>query len=298
MKITAFQTLELAVHEGTLAAAAAAMHLTPSAVSMQMKQLELYLGQPLFDRSGLQVRPTPAALEVLAIMSEPLRALARLRRRTDLQIEGTLVVGVIPTLQPTVLPATLKWLAANHHALHVQCRGGKSSELINAVKSGAIDAALVARPEKGSSTGLNWQLFSRHELVLLIPPDCTETDPKKILQRLSWVRYNRNTATGLLAHKYVREIVPNKRSEIELDDFLAVAAHVNAGLGFAVVPVLNEDLNAVYPIKTIKLGRKAPRFDIALVSRKADQDSRLHSALCDALRQTDDGHDLARQFVT
>ena len=57
---------------GTLAAAAAEANLTPSAVSMQMKQLEAWLGQPLFDRSGLQVRPTRLAHEVGALMREAL----------------------------------------------------------------------------------------------------------------------------------------------------------------------------------------------------------------------------------
>ncbi len=56
MKIDTFATLDAVLRGGTFAAAAAARNVTPSAVSMQMKQLEAYMGQPLFDRSGLQVR--------------------------------------------------------------------------------------------------------------------------------------------------------------------------------------------------------------------------------------------------
>ena len=61
MKLDAFLTLDAVLRGGTLAAAAAEMDLTPSAVSMKMKQLEVYMGQPLFDRSGAQVRPTRLA---------------------------------------------------------------------------------------------------------------------------------------------------------------------------------------------------------------------------------------------
>ena len=64
MKIEAFQTLEAVLRHGSFSAAAARMNLTPSAVSMQMKQLEQYVGQTLFDRSGLQVQPMPLARQV------------------------------------------------------------------------------------------------------------------------------------------------------------------------------------------------------------------------------------------
>ena len=58
MKIEMFDTLDAVLRGGSLAAAASETNLTASAVSMQMKQLETYLGQPLFDRSGHAIRPT------------------------------------------------------------------------------------------------------------------------------------------------------------------------------------------------------------------------------------------------
>ncbi len=73
MKIDAFATLDAVLRGGSFAAAAQEMHLTASAVSMQMKQLELYLGQPLFDRSGHQVRPTALAHDVASALREGLQ---------------------------------------------------------------------------------------------------------------------------------------------------------------------------------------------------------------------------------
>ena len=54
---------EVAEH-GTLAAAADALHLTPSAVSQQLAALEREVGQPVVERNGRGVRLTGAA-EVL-----------------------------------------------------------------------------------------------------------------------------------------------------------------------------------------------------------------------------------------
>ena len=46
---------------GTIAAAAEALHLTPSAVSQQLAALEREIGQPLVEPDGRSVRLTPAA---------------------------------------------------------------------------------------------------------------------------------------------------------------------------------------------------------------------------------------------
>ena len=59
MNIGMFATLVAIVDRGTLAAAARQVGCTPSAVSLQVKQLESYFGQPLFDRSSRAVKPTP-----------------------------------------------------------------------------------------------------------------------------------------------------------------------------------------------------------------------------------------------
>ena len=62
--------------QGGFTRAGELVNRTQSAVSMQMKQIEAYLGQPLFDRSGHAIRPTPLAHEVAAAM----RALSSGRR--------------------------------------------------------------------------------------------------------------------------------------------------------------------------------------------------------------------------
>src|SRR6187551_4058334 len=58
------RTLRAVADHGTLAAAADALHLTPSAVSQQLAALEREVGQPVVERNGRGVRLTGAA-EVL-----------------------------------------------------------------------------------------------------------------------------------------------------------------------------------------------------------------------------------------
>jgi len=72
-----------------------------------MKQIEAYLGQPVFDRSGHAIRPTPLAHEVAAAMRHGMQHLQSLRRRSVVAIEGVVRLGIIESMMPTLLPGTL-----------------------------------------------------------------------------------------------------------------------------------------------------------------------------------------------
>lgn len=63
---------EAAARLGSFLAAAEALHLTPSAISHRIKQLEAHLGQPLFERRHRAVVLTAAGRRYLAVVREAL----------------------------------------------------------------------------------------------------------------------------------------------------------------------------------------------------------------------------------
>ena len=80
--------------------AAEALHLTPPAVTMQVKELEAQLELPLFDRQGRKVALTTAgeyflvhARRLLAVMKDAEDAMQRLRHLET----GVLNVGLVST---------------------------------------------------------------------------------------------------------------------------------------------------------------------------------------------------------
>lgn len=283
MKIDAFLTLDAVIRGGTLAAAAAEMNLTPSAISMQMKHLETYLGQPLFDRSGLQVRPMKLAHEVSTVMRDALQQLESLRKRQSMSIEGVVRLGVIESMQPVVLPVTMRLLRERHPALELRPGRGRSSTLTASVKAGELDAALVAQPEDGGSARLRWQPMLRRELVLVAPPGATESSVAALFKQYEWIRYDRGTVTGSMAARYVSTQVREKHGQLELDSATAIVAMVSAGLGVSVVQIADPGVLAIYPVRLVRLGRGAPVLQLSLVTRKADNDNRLISAVRDAM---------------
>jgi DNA-binding transcriptional LysR family regulator len=273
MKIEAFELLNAVLRCGTLAAAAREARLTPSAVSIQMKKLEDYLGQQLFDRSGQQVKPLPLAFEVADIMRRASNQIESLRRPSGLVVEGTLRLGVIESMQPVLLPGALQELRRRYPRLRILPRRGKSAELTNAVKAGELDAAVVAEPENGGSSRLRWHGLHRCELSLIVPPEETDTDLGVLFARHEWIRYDRGTIAGRLAARYINAQVGQRSGDLELDAVRAIVAMVSAGLGLSIVQLSEPGLTQVFPVHVLRL-RGAPILRFALINRVGDDGSK------------------------
>jgi DNA-binding transcriptional LysR family regulator len=280
MKLEAFSTLEAVLSEGSFAAAAVVMNLTPSAVSMQMKHLEQYLGQPLFHRSGLQVRPTEAAHHVMAAMRDGLHQIDSMRKRHTTAVEGTLKLGLIESIQPILLPGTMRRLRDLHPRLLLRPQRGRSAGLTDDVKAGRLDAAVVAQPETGRVAGLSWSPLLTRELLMIAPPSEAGSSARDLLTRYDWIRYDRQTTTGAMAARYVRRVMPEKRSTLELDSAPAIVAMVSAGLGVSVVQIMDPGVCERYPVAILHLGTA---LQISVVTRKDDADHRGLLALREAM---------------
>ncbi len=293
MKLHFLDTLDAVLRTGSLAGAAVEMNVTPSAVSMQMKQLEVYFGQPLFDRSGLRVQATPLAREIAEVARQPMQRLEALRQRTSLAVEGTVRLGVIETMQSGLLPGAMLFLRERHPLLQLRPVRGRSVELVNAVKAGSIDAAVVVQPDTGGSQRLSWLPLLRNELVLVAPPDSTHTSLKALFTCYDWIRFDPETYSGRLAARYLQKHAPHARGSLELQSVQALVAMVSAGLGVSVVMLPDRRMRLAYPVRVLPLGPGAPYTQISLVARKTDASGRKLIALREAIdsvsAQADDG---------
>jgi DNA-binding transcriptional LysR family regulator len=279
MKIAFFRTLDAVLRTGSLAGASQEVNLTPSAVSMQMKLLENYFGRPLFDRSGLQVKPTAFAAEVALSMGRALCEIELLRQSENLAVEGQLKVGVIDTMQPALLPLLMGAARTQYPGLDLRPIRGRSAELLESVKAGRIDAAVVAQPERGGTQRLVWQKLFQRELIMIAPPDSKATDAATLFSQHEWIRFDRESNAGRMAARYLRANALRPHGAIELPSMQTVFAMVSAGLGVSIVLPLDACMSAGYPVRIIRLGPGAPSLQISLASRPSDAERRQILAL-------------------
>jgi LysR family glycine cleavage system transcriptional activator len=92
------QAFEAAARLGNFSRAAAELHLTPGAVSRQVRQLEDWCGQTLFERHGSGMRLTAEGCEMHARLGGPLAALHEAVYREPGEARQTLQVATLGSL--------------------------------------------------------------------------------------------------------------------------------------------------------------------------------------------------------
>jgi DNA-binding transcriptional LysR family regulator len=284
VKFEFFITLDSILRNGSFAGAADDMGLSASAVSLQVKRLEEYLGQPLFDRSGRTSRPTPLARELCENVRVALDAVEAARTRQTIALSGRVVLGTIRSLQPTMIPLVLREINRRHPDLNVRVIQGDSVELLDQLKAGRLDGAALIRPTSGGSSRLYWEDLTRQPFVFVAPPDAAGATVASLVKRYNWLQFDTSLTSGRVAASWMRKIAPTVKPKFELESIEAVLAMVSTGLGVSIVPQLRGAMVEAYPIRQISLGKNAPSRQISFACRGADSDNRRVTALRDAFK--------------
>jgi LysR family hydrogen peroxide-inducible transcriptional activator len=130
-------------------AAAEDTFVTQSTLSAGIKELETQLGVALVERDTRSVRLTEIGREVVA-RSRTLLAQAQdlvdLAKGAREPLSSSLRLGVIPTIAPFMLPGILPPLRAAHPKLRLYLREDLTERLLDRLRSGDLDVALMALP--------------------------------------------------------------------------------------------------------------------------------------------------------
>lgn len=138
----------LAEH-GHFGRAAEACAITQPALSMQIRDLEKFLGVELVERRPGEIALTEIGLEVaqrgerILAASRDLVDLARHRSRV---LHGRLTLGIIPSLAPYVLPRILPPLQHRYPELRLELRETQTKVLIEELVRGTLDVVMLALP--------------------------------------------------------------------------------------------------------------------------------------------------------
>jgi DNA-binding transcriptional LysR family regulator len=157
---------------GTIAAAAAALGYTPSAVSQQLAALEREAGTALLDRTARTAALTGAGRQLAGHAAE---ILARIEAaEADLaspEPAGRVVISAFPTAAVAFAPALTRAVRANPR-LSLVLRQTAGGEVLRQVRAGQVDVAIVDDWSGALSAGHPELRFSRlltDPLVLVVP---------------------------------------------------------------------------------------------------------------------------------
>lgn len=237
METQFLNTFVTVVDQGSMAAAARVLNITPAAVAQQIRTLEREIGATLIARVGRTVSVTEEGSRILQRSRDLLRNVADLRSvANDNAVSGELRLGACPTALAGMLPDALARMVEAFPLINVFIKPGYSADLYRAVEEGDLDAALVLQAPYALPKTCEWQLLREEPLVVLAPDSMAGRDPHELLATEPLIRYDRHQWGGRQADEYLRAagIVPRER--FELNALNAIAVMVDRGLGVSLVP--------------------------------------------------------------
>jgi DNA-binding transcriptional LysR family regulator len=248
LNVNRLRMLREVASRGTIAAAAEALFMTPSAVSQQMAVLEREAGTPLLERRGRGVALTDAGLRLVEnterILAEMERAEADLAAASK-GVVGRVRVSAFPTAARALLVPALPKLLAQFPNLHVSMVDLEPEESLPALKAEDLD--LVVTYEWNVLPRLEDAGVEREELLcepvyLALPashPLASQRDVSVAdLREEEWIVGRDSTSMLDLVVAATRREGYEPRTDFHSMDFQVILAAVGAGLGVALVPPL------------------------------------------------------------
>ncbi|MFC7446776.1 LysR family transcriptional regulator [Rhodococcus daqingensis] len=159
--------------EGNFTRAAERVHISQSGISAQIRQLEHDLGAILFDRSSRIATLTTAGRAALEHARAALTSADAVRQAVDEVnelIRGRLVVGMVTACAATPLFDALSEFHLAHPGVEVALIEGHTDLLVERVRAGSLDIALVGTAT-APPAGLETLPILSEGLVAAVPPE-------------------------------------------------------------------------------------------------------------------------------
>ena len=152
LDLTALRSFVAVADTGGVTRASGFLHLTQSAVSMQVKRLEEALGLRLLERAGRGVALTPAGEQLLSYARRMVSLNDEvLGRLTDREFEGEIGLGVPHDIVYPAIPRVLKRFAADWPRMRVRLVSSGTLTLRQMHAEGGLD--LYLSTEDGVEAG-------------------------------------------------------------------------------------------------------------------------------------------------
>jgi DNA-binding transcriptional LysR family regulator len=235
MDIRQLRTFVTVARFGSVTKAAEALHVTQPAVSGQLRSLEEELDVRLLSRTTSSVTLTQSGEALLGKAEKAIEAFGEFvhaARGFRGQIEGRLRIGFV-MLDPAVLRVgpLLAQMVARHPGLKIDLQVGRTSWLVDALRSAEIDAALLvckARPE-----GTRIKVLDEMTFRLVVPASWERFDNDSLdqLANKPWIRMAPRSGHQEVLNEILQSAAIKPVETVEADHEQLMRALVAAGVG-------------------------------------------------------------------
>jgi LysR family hydrogen peroxide-inducible transcriptional activator len=149
MNFTQLEYLRELRDSGSFSLAAEKVGVTQPALSLQIQKLEEEMGFKLIDRTK---RPFVLTEEGLIFYEKAVEILKQVELLKDIsvslaeEVQGTLKVGIIPTVAPYLVPLFIHQLNKDFPLLNIDITEMKTVDIVAGIKTGNIDCGIISTP--------------------------------------------------------------------------------------------------------------------------------------------------------
>lgn len=206
------------VHAGHLTNVAKSMHLSQSAISMSIKELESILGRPVFDRINKKL-----------VLNEVGRAFHKeidpiFKKLSDIEHEfknsenkGMIRVGASTTIVDYMMPAIICSYMTAYPDVKITLKEGNTKDIAKMVEEGLIDIGFVEGFVPGANI-IKEQIGIDELVVITENKEIAGAKPVFIdqLSEMRWVLREEGSGTREVFLEYIKEKVDNLNIFLEL----------------------------------------------------------------------------------
>jgi len=269
-QIRAFVTVAQA---GSFTAAANRLHLTQSAVSVLISELEQQFGQRLFDRTTRLAQTNdagrdfyPAAEKMLADLHNAISGSKDLVAKK----RGRVAIAATPLMASILLPQAIARYTAMFPGISVILHDTAAEQIQSKVRDGVVDFGI-------ETFAKSWRELAAEPLMVdTLVLACPAGHPLAAKTGVAWrelaghpfISLTRDNSVGQLIRSCLAEAGVEVQTAYEVSYLSTVVGMVGAGLGIAVLPSYASPITRIYDIEVRKLVKPAIRREMSFLTRQ------------------------------
>lgn len=229
--------------KGNFGRAAESLHLSQSALSQTIAQLERLLDGQLFDRTTRSLELTELGRHLLPraeiILREVDKTFEDIVDLTGLK-RGSVTVGCLASITFQCLPAAIDSFAALHPNVKIAVKDGNAAGLLRLLLQGEIDFAVTAQMEEHADVA--FAALLKDPFCLLCRSDHSLARSRAVawkdLARHRYIGFDKETSNRTVIDRALRDVGLSIEPQVELAQLGTVIGLVEVGFGVAAVPAM------------------------------------------------------------
>jgi LysR family carnitine catabolism transcriptional activator len=253
--------------------AAADLHVSQPALTVQIRELESALGLKLVDRNTRRVHITAIGRELLPVFERVLgdiRAVAENARELAAGDRGTVQVAALPSLCSRLIPAAIARLGKSHPGITVRLQDTVAQRILASLKSEEADIGIASFGSLGKDFEVTPLIADR--MVAVLPRRhvlaARSTLTMRELARHPLVLMDTQSSVRAHVEEALRDESTHATPAYEVTYMSTAVGLVQAGLGVAILPATALELGLAKDIVTRPVRGAAMRRPI-VIARKA-----------------------------